>query len=98
MVFSIEPVGIVKASKNRDLIIDAATIANPRALVQSAAIVFLLGLSFEPISLKIKYSPWPTNGAIKNRVIWSCQVLSSLSFTLDQSVGSTTTFLESNAK
>ena len=32
-------------------------IANPKALVQSAAIVFLLGLSFEPISLKIKYSP-----------------------------------------
>ena len=48
MVFSIDPVGIVKASKKKDLIIEAATMANPSAFVHSQAIVFLLALSLEP--------------------------------------------------
>jgi hypothetical protein len=69
MVFSIEPVGIVNASKKNVLIIEAATIANPKALVHSQAIVFLLGLSFDPINLKINNKACPTKGQIKNKVI-----------------------------
>ena len=40
----LEPVGMVNASKNKDRMIDAATIANPNALVHSQVIVFLLAL------------------------------------------------------
>ena len=43
---------MVNASKKKDLIMDAATMANPSALVHSHAIVFLLALSLEPKILK----------------------------------------------
>ena len=56
MVFSMEPVGMVNASKKKDLIMDAATMANPSALVHSHAIVFLLALSLEPKILKTIYN------------------------------------------
>ena len=55
MVFSIDPVGIVKASKKKDLIIEAATIANPSAFVHSQAIVFLFALSLDPNILNTIY-------------------------------------------
>ena len=58
-------VGMVNASKKKDLIIDAATMANPSALVHSQAIVFLLALSLDPKILKTIYNACPTNGAIK---------------------------------
>lgn len=56
MVFSMEPVGMVNASKKKDLIMDAATMANQSALVHSHAIVFLLALSLEPKILKTIYN------------------------------------------
>ena len=47
---------------------DAATIANPRALVQSAA-MFFYWVFFRTNKSKNKIQPWPTNETIKTEFI-----------------------------